>query len=359
MKISPINFSNTCFSSNKSNAITRQMVYEIKQKNPVIDKNNKILNTIATLGLTEAAIFAVLRKNGISYCSTDSDTVHAAAGYNGGYYSVKYNSNVQPEVLKAKFAQYILEGDNLKTGGILNYKDMVADIKRQDLIKQGLQLHTYELNTGVSKAQAEMVSKSLSKLSHKYIKPKDLFFIDNEGFYYDPIDKTAYGVNAYMQTMVQTNATFRSCKFNTDEQGNAIGYVSSARNIYHRRMVETSYNEQQQISEELPPIADRRNNKLYAEAFRFGNTKECSSKAKAAIPNVLDHLTKKLRINTPGAEQLQFVKLYDKDENILSRICFYDPTLGHSFVYNEEGKFLYEMEYNKDPSGNIVACSHY
>ena len=49
-------------------------------------------------------------------------------------------------------------------------------------------------------------------------------------------------------------------------------------------------------------------------------------------------------------------KFYDKEKNIQHRVCYYDSTIGRSFVYNDEGKYMYQMEYNKDDFGKIVAC---
>ena len=151
------------------------------------------------------------------------------------------------------------------------------------------------------------------------------------------------------------NSTIRTCEFKTDARGNAIGCKVNAMDLFQERYVESEYLEQQKVSEELPKIADKSNNKLFAEAFRFGNMEEPNAKQSNGIKNVIKHLERCLNVSA-SKENLQFVKFYDNNKNIKYRINYYDPSVGRSLVYNEEGKYMYQMEYNRDNFGNIVAC---
>ena len=154
------------------------------------------------------------------------------------------------------------------------------------------------------------------------------------------------------------NNMIQEFEFVKDGKGNAIGYNRKRYDIFQNKYIEEKYVEQQSPSEKLPKIADSVNNKLFAEAFRFGNS-EPEYKYNKGIPNVLEHLNKRVGITLPKKEDLQFVQFYDNDRNIVLRINYYDPTTGRSLVYNQDGKYMYQMEYNKDDSGNIIACSKF
>ena len=58
-------------------------------------------------------------------------------------------------------------------------------------------------------------------------------------------------------------------------------------------------------------------------------------------------------------DRLQFVKFYDDQDRVQTRICYYDSTLGTSMVYDTNGNYLYQMEYNKDSEGNIYSCAKF
>ena len=120
--------------------------------------------------------------------------------------------------------------------------------------------------------------------------------------------------------------------------------------------MQSSYIEQQKPSTKLKAIAEPDNNKEFAEAFRFGNSTP-AYKAKMAIPSVLEHLSKMIGKHNLTSENLQIVKFFDKEKNINTRICYYDSSIGNSFVYNSDGKYLYRLEYNKDSEGNITSAT--
>ena len=236
---------------------------------------------------------------------------------------------------------------------------MISDLKRQDIIQKGLQIHTYELNTSVSKQEQKLAASDMSKCLKKEIKPKDLFFIDTQAFYYNEYSRTAYRVNLYDANSKNKIGAFVSkCRFEIDKNGNAIGYNAVNWNFYHRRPAEETYKEQFQPSEKLPSVADNKNNKLFAESFRFGNS-ESNYKTEKGIPNVLSHLENRVKIKNPDKKDLQFIKFYDKDKNIVYRIGYYDSSTGRSVIYNENGKYMYQIEYNKNDFGEIIACSKF
>ncbi len=355
MKISPINYVKASVASMRNFVSANKYIDSIKSNVVLSEKDDTFIAAVSSLKLSDMQINETLKAQGITYCEATENTLRALAGYNGGFFSLKFNTELSPALIKESFVKAMLKGENLKLGGFLNYKNMVSHLKRQDIIQKGLKLHTYELNNKIIPTQAELAAKTLSKLSKKYIKPKDLFFVDTEAFYYDNLDKTAYSVDVTKKTFIQMKSTFRTCVFDTDESGSAVGYSTTARDIFRSKEVTTAYKEQQNISESLPPIADEVNNKLYAEAFRFGNT-EINSLKKDKVSEVVNILSRKLRKNL-SEEQLQYVKLYDKNKRNISRICYYDSSIGRSFVFSDQGSFLYELEYNKDPFGNIIACS--
>ena len=369
MKILKIDTNNTKFKAKSDYYIRKEMLqnnmrtgaepYAITRLRKEGKRVRSMVNDVVAITLTAVGVEAVLKDNDITYLELDGDKIHAVAGYNGGYYTVQPSQKLSPELLRAYFAQSLVDGNNENLGGLYNYKKMVSNLKRQDLIQRGLQLHTYELNTDIDSEQAELSANTLSKLSKRRIKPKDLFFLGTDAFYYDNFDKTAYSINAYSTSVLKKEPTYRTCKFLTDEKGNAIGYEVTAMDLFAGRPKQSVYKEQQNVTEKLPEVADIDNNKIYAESFRFGNSSIQNARVKKAIPLVLNHLIERVGISCPLSEQLQIVQVYGKDKNIVTRICYYDSSVGRSLVYNDEGKYLYQMEYNKDDFGNIKACSKY
>ena len=359
MKISEIQQSNPGFAAKNCYYIRKTML-QSKAKNIADSFSNKdtdILESVKSLMLTEDGVKDFLKTKGITYCEAVGNTIRAASGYNGGFYALKFDASLPPDLLKVYFAHELLEENNSKLGGLLNYKDMISHLKRQDIVRKGMQQHTYELDNNIPQEQVNLAAECLSKMSKKYIKPKKLFFIENEAHYYDALDRVVYSVNALSQTLFKMKPTYRACEFIVDKKGNAIGYRLNAKNVFSPSPIK-EFVEQQQPSDVLPEIADSANNKLFAESFRFGNAKPYF-KTENAIPAVLRHLTERVGVKMPSREELQFVKFYDKDKQVLNRVCYYDSSTGRSLVYDNTGKYLHQIEYNKDDHGNIVACSKY
>ena len=361
MKIYNIQPTENSFRARKSVFVSKRMLMKdrIRPLSPLIAARQASLRGIAAASVSGLALSEILKENGLTYCKADENTVHAAAGYNGGFYSVKYDVQANPEQLKAYFAQALLDNDYLRLGGIQNYKEMINHLKRQDIVQKGLQLHTYELNTNVMEEDAIKTASLMSKLSKKYIKPKQLFFIDNDAFYYDKTEKIAYTIPLNTSSYRSVESAFRTCRFITDDKNNTTGYTQNYYDLFQKRRVDKAYEEQQTLSEELPQVADASNNKLYAEAFRFGNTKQLSRQLDQAFPSIYSHLDRRLGIDYVTKDMLQVVKLQDKNERPVFRICFYDSSIGRSLVYDEQGKYLFQMEYHKDAFGKIRACSKY
>ena len=118
--------------------------------------------------------------------------------------------------------------------------------------------------------------------------------------------------------------------------------------------------EQSEPSIKLPRIVNADNNRDFAEAFRFGNSAiDDNFRVKVGIPKVLEHLSKRVGVKNVTEDKLQIVRFYDKDKEVQTRICYFDPTTGRSLVYYPEGKYMYQMEYNKDGYGNIIACTKF
>lgn len=360
MNINQITTNNTAFKMKNS-----QYVYRILRNSK---KNTHVTNAGIKSAIPLALVVSpaelmrnqeALKAIGFTYCEVRDDTIDCAAGYNGGYYSVGVPYKANPELFKIGFIKQLLTGNRSLFGGLLNYKDMINDLKRQDIVKKGLMLHTYKLNSDIPEEQKEEAAISISNLSKKDVNPEDLFFFDSEAFYYDKLDKTAYSVDALTKYYGDNNPTFRVCKFDTNKFGNVIGYTTTAMNIFRLEPTDTLYKEQQEPSEPLPPIADMKNNKLFAEAFRFGNSTSFGIRYEDSVKTVLKHLSDIIGQTYLQTEDLQFVKIYDKNKNIIKRICYFDSSTGRSIVYNEEGKYLYQMVYNKDSLGNINACAKY
>ena len=361
MKIFNIQPGQSSFSSKKSVYVSKKMLMKdrIMSINPVIARKQDLLKGIKAASISCLAIDEILKENGLTFCNVDKNTIHTAAGYNGGFYSVKYDAQATPEQLKAYFAQNISDDNYLRLGGMLNYKEMVDHLKRQDIVQKGLQLHTYELNSDVTEEDAIKTTVLLSRFSKKFIKPKQLFFIDKDAFYYDKTEKIAYSIPINTPSDKKAEYAFRTCRFMTDNKNNATGYTQNYFDLFQKCRIDKTYEEQQTPSDQLPPVADASNNKLYAEAFRFGNTGQNIWQFDEAFSAISNHLQRKLGIDFVTKDMIQVVKLQDKDERPVLRICFYDSSIGRSLVYDEKGKYLFQMEYHKDAFGKIRACSKY
>ena len=190
MRINQIQPADFAFRAKRNDYITKKML------EPTIKKavnNDTFIKSVSTL-LSAAAVKELLGEFGITYYNVTDETIHSAAGYNGGFFSLKFDKT-NPETIPTIFVQGLLKEGRTAFGGLLNYKEMTEDLKRQDIILKGLQLHTYELNPNTSLEMIYYASSKLSKLTKKTIKHDDLFFIGSEAFYYDKLEKTAYSLD--------------------------------------------------------------------------------------------------------------------------------------------------------------------
>ena len=352
MKISSISVQSPHFKSVRINATKTIEKEGTKQVSSIIGKA-----VPAVAGAV--ALDSLLKTKGFTYFHSSNDNqVVMASGYNGGFYTINVGTDAN-EIDKKRLVIEVLDSDKGAFGGLMNYRDMVKDLNRQDLIQKGLKIHTTELATKSRTPKESLYAiRTMSKMSGKYIKLKDVFFIENDIFYYDPTEKTAYCISSDTKNLSTLKFTYRTCKFNVDEKGNAIGYASTAMDIFQHEPKSVIYNEQQEPSEELPPIAEHSNNKIFAESFRFGNS-SANSKETRAIPDVMNHLSKRVGVKNIKSEEFKFVKFYDKNHNVIQRIAYYDSSIGRSFIYDENGNYRYQMEYVKDNDGQIIACSRF
>ena len=165
MKIMQVKSDNTYFKAKPKDYVTKQILKSRKKHKDIpLNIDTVILETVASVKTTEVMIKKVLQDKGLTYCNVVDNTVHVAAGYNGGYYSVNFDTKLSPTLLKIYFTQILQEGNDVKLGGLFKYKSMVADLKRQDIIQKGMRLHAYEMNNNVLKDQADMAAKCLSEM---------------------------------------------------------------------------------------------------------------------------------------------------------------------------------------------------
>ena len=353
MKISPLSNSNSLTTKSWSPHFTKEMLRPSAPK-PV---QTESISSEAIKELTEVIPSAddILKSFGITYCKGKDHKINIACGYNGGFYIVKSRIDISRDDGKS-FIINAIRNQPYILGGFLNYKDLVRDVKRQDIIKKGLQVHTFELNNDVEYHQRFVAADNLSKYTGKYLDIKDLFYIENDAFYYDKASGKVYSVNLYSKNTKNIKLTYRTCEFIKDKQGNAIGYTLDDYDFYHVERKKYEYLEQQTPSQELKPILGNDNNKLLAEGFRFGNAKITYKELEGA-KKVVDILVKKLDTICLSKNDLQIIKFKDKKGDINTRISYYDPTIGNSFVFDKEGKYLYQLEYNRDTHGQIIACA--
>ena len=352
MKISPINsYPSQSFGAKKSYYITKEMLDYVSKpvKKPVVEHLEEIVEDSPFV----YDMAKKIKNTDITYCEIVDGFLRLAFGHNGGYYAVKTTIPKTNSMLK-DILVYNLNKNPKLFGGLLNYRVLVDDMKRQDIIQKGLRVHTYELNSSVPDEQAYIAAAHLSKVAKHKVNTYDLFFIDSDAFYYDKAEKTVYSINVYTRSFYNMDSTIRICKFETDNKGNAIGCKVSAMDLFQSTLVDKTYREQQEISEALPRVADKASNKLFAEAFRFGNMKEPNAKQAEGIKDVIRHMERCVG-QSCTRDSLQFIRYYDKDKNIIYRIGCYNPSTGRSLIYNEDGKYMYEMQYIKDDFGKIIA----
>ena len=338
------------------NYVTKKLLEPRKISNAIAMEKTENMEKFI-LGSTSAilGIDLLLKEKGITYCEPKDNIINIGGSKSGDFYQINtVNKFTHPQAQEFIFRS--LMGDPAMLGGFVNYKDMIDSIGRQDIIKKGLKLFTYTLNNTLSEEQRMTAARQLTHFSKIPIKPDNLFYIDSEAFYYDKDTQTVYGVNIINRKKSNfMQPAFRTCTFKLDKNGKTIGYKVNDWNWYHRSYVDKEYTEQQEPSIKLPPIAELHNYKYLAECYRFGNALP-DTKFNAAIPTVLKHLQEKAGFDV-YRDDLQLVKYYNDGGHIERKIAYYNPATGCSLVYNTDGKFIYQLEYNKDDFGNIIAFS--
>ena len=355
MKIIPI--------KNSNNKIYQK---PFKAKIPRKKPAQKLMDTVTTeIPLQDSSITqnlhtkfkntdSVLKKLGITNCNIINGKISINAGYNGGYYTFDTTIKGMDSSFVKEYILNKLTSDDSAIGGIVNYIDLVKSIKRQDIVQKGLQIHSFNMNTSVSKKQTINAILRLKQHTNHNINLFSLFFVGEDAFYYDQTKKTAYITNLSNCNVKNMTPPIRECQFIVNEKGNAIGFVRKEWDLFQRRYVNYTYKEQQSPSVKLKPLATFDNTKELAEAFRFGNT-PFDGKYKKSVQNAFAHLSSKLNLHDLTEKDIQIIKFVDSNNDIQTRICYYDSSIGNSFVYDKSGKYMYQLEYNKDFSGNIIS----
>lgn len=345
------------FKAKNNNCVAKKMLESKKIKKEFATKvpNNIEKNVLAGTGVI-LGLDLLLKEKGITYCEVNENAINVGCAKSGGFYQIPTLTNLtKTQAQEFVFQSLIGSADTL--GGFVNYNALIQDLGRQDLIKRGLKLHTYQLNTSFSPEQRIKAACTLMKKTKIPIKSEELFFVENDAFYYDKNSKTVYALSLYENRREPLKPAIRTCKFMTDSTGKAIGYKSNDWDFYHRKYVDSEYIEQQEPTEVLPKAVDINNNKAYAESFRFGNSYP-NERMKNGSQKVLKHLGEKAGIDTTS-DNLQYIKFIDKNGLYERRISYYNSATGRSIVYNEDGNYLYQIEYNKNDFGKIVACVKY
>ena len=359
MRILPVN---NCQQYYSQQSICNSINCNFKSLNKakkIIDKTKPVVTQKATkLELPPVLLETekILKKFNITNCNSKDHIININSGYNGGFYSIRTYGDYSNTDAKMFLASHLINENTNPFGGLIKYIAMVNDIKRQDIIEKGLKIHSFELNNDVTPEQKKTAKCYLSKYIGSNISENDLFFIENEAYYYNKNSKTGYGISFLLDKHKKVEPLVRKCQFKLDKNGNAIGYSIKDYNAYYKQTVEKDYIEQAKPSVTLKAIAENDNNKEYAEAFRFGNS-DIHQKVKNGIPKVLEKLANKLALPNITRYDLQIVKFYDKNNQVQSRICYYDPSIGKSFVFDADGIFKYQLEYNRDSNGDIISCT--
>lgn len=298
-----------------------------------------------------------LLSQGFTYSSENDNVLNLAAGYNGGHFMIELNHYIARYGLKEYVARVLMDFP-ASFSGLMQYKNCVQDLKRQDLIQKGLGIHTYKMNTDLNLEEKLAGAKNLSRYLKQKIEYKDVFFIDSNAYYYNPKTRTVYSTAFDDNNLKRVKPIVEECFFLTDKNGNAVGYKLKHYNPYFRKIVEETYMEQSEPSYKLKSVVDYRNNVEMAEAFRFGNN-EPDYRFRKALPNVLNHLSERVKVKNPNTEDIQYIKFSDKNNDVVTRFGYYDPTIGRSLIYDADGRYMYQMEYIKDGYGKINACSKF
>jgi hypothetical protein len=340
---------------NIENYVTKGML----ENRPLKDKTLHSVNVEKERAIVNGSqkisdLDAFLKEKGVTYCQAVNNVINLAFGKDNGFYRVATVLQLNDNQAKEYVLRSMINEQESAFGGLINYKDLVSRLKRQDIIQKGIKVHTYELNNNLSLDVRKFAAKNLAIATKQKLGVDDVFFINSDVFYYDKLDKTVYSINVELPSEY-AKPKLRTCTFQTNADGQVVGYKTKEWDIYAQNYVEKQYLEQQEPSAKLPSVVNTENNKELAEAFRFGNANK-DTRLSRAIPIVLKHLSEKAKIDTIESK-LQLIKFLNKDDRIIRRIGYYNPKTGNSLVYNDEGKYMYQLEYNKDSFGNITSST--
>lgn len=350
---------------------TNRYSKSFKSKNSLLEagKNaieSKAGKTMSSAGIpiikdqkTAAELIESLKELGIVHCSSKGNAINILTKDNG-FFTIETDVIYGDDEAK-KLVIDCLESKSDAFGGIKNYMRCVKDLKRQDIIQKGLKIHSYIMNCLPKYADMAKDAQKFTKLTGRPVISNDLFYVGDDAFYYSNIiSRTVFSMSTGSKSPKNIDPIMSRCEFIVDSKGNAIGYKLHDWNVYKDGFVDTEYMEQQIPSVKLPSIVEPNNTKYMAEAFRFGNAVEpMTYRFSKGIPNVLEHLTNTVKIKYPLKKDLQLTCFYGKDNIPELRICYYDSSTGRSFVYNKEGKYMYQMEYIKNPDGEIISYAKY
>lgn len=375
MLVSPIktyNNSNANFAGRKPTNRDLQRVITNKQKLFSFLDTTKAAAATTTAAATTAAITGALfltsaqrdknpekmpkeiEKTGIKYCEFKDGQVIIMTNKNDAFYKITPQKLSVNTTLEEILLNELNDDKTSVISGFKNYKDCIDNLGRQDIVKKGLGVHTYKLDNNFSIDKKFLAARLITRYSKIGVSPQNLFFIEDNAFFYDKTNNTVYSVNPKNDT-----SAVYSCEFITDNNGHAIGYDREIWSVYYDSRVQDKYIEQTEPSKTIPDCVNYNDNKGFAEACRFGNSKP-SSRTKDGIPAVLSKLIR-LGFENVEEQDLQFVKYnYDKYDGDKSHylINYYNPLSGKSLTFNEEGKYLYQTEYVKDDNGQIIFCTH-
>ena len=295
----------------------------------------------------------LIKQKGITYINNNGLKIDIATGQKG-FFTITSPYEVPKEYLRDYVAKRLVYNPK-EFNSLGAYIDCVNDLKRQDIIMRAVDISTYELNPIITDTQHVGAFVCLSKKVPDNDIYTEIFYINNNAFYYDTVEKTLYKLRANLDANNLNEKNIVTCKFISDKDGNIIGYNKKEWDLYAGAFKETSYCEQTEPSQKLPGIVKKSNDKLYAEAFRFGNAEKDIKMLKGIKPT-LEHLENKARVKNINEGKLTFVKFYDDNNNIQRRICYYNPESGRTIVYNEFGQYLNQIEFIKNKNGEITTC---
>ncbi len=346
--ISNLNTKQTSFRENSS--ITKTFLYGSRRKtitqpieNSVNIVNDKFQKKVENLD-------NIIKILGFTKYKPEEDKINFWS--KTGFFQIN-----KPQVTDDEFNTYMVKQFCKESafGGILNYLKCVNDIKRQDLIKKALGIKGYETNSSIPDNIKEDATKRISKIAKSKVEDKKLFFFGSEAFYYDFYNKKIYSTNMLEKASQINKPHIKTTSFIFDKKGNTIGYENNEYDVFAGGVMKRKkYVEQQAKSTYLKDTVEYNNNKELAEAFRFGNTK-MPHRLNPTAEEIIEKLTTKCKIYNAKIKDLTVAK-YVKDKKEIMRICYFDNNTGNSFVFNTDGKFLYFLQYTREPNGDLKSC---